>query len=542
VQTDFRESWRFRISKLKSTFWSLIMSKKFKLVAIITIIFLAIIFRFYYLDSAQNEVFGDIYEGLKILDSIRNGDLLWRFTLGDGPLFFYFAYPVSLFLGLSYLTLKVTSAIAGLATIYFTYKLAKELLDDEFALISSFVISVSSWFLIYTRMGNIQPMVPFCAMGALWMLAVFARTQKIRYLLASAFMASIGLYTYPAGFIIPGVLAFCLLLVKLHKPSIKWISLPIYGAALIILFLPMIKIIQADPALFGGGYIGSKLQTSAGVSALFESVLKTFTATHLRGDSGYRGNPVGAPHLDAISGILMILGLVFWIINIKNYKSVFILIPWVLLQVPSMVSLNSPGEVPSTGRTLGAAPIIYLMVATGLWWLLKSLRRFAGVSNITANTTACIILLAILGLNANRYMYQYLPGLPYNNTAGTAFTQNLVDSFSRETTVVLVKGSWIDDMPNPQALQLLSKNRDKFIFVPNSLSITCSYLDSLSSPSVIIWDFKVNLPNDILGECQNWLNPVTLGTTKGYPILRMSPLMNPAKPPKLWTLPETKRQ
>src|SRR5207244_4162422 len=107
---------------------------------------------------------------------------------------------------------------------------------------------------------------------------------------------------------------------------------------------------------------------------LFGNIARAVLALHVRGDDTFRSNPAGLPHLDWISGVLFLGGIVFWLRTERRRWSPVLLVPLLLLQVPSMLVLSQPEEVPSAGRTLGVAPIVYILVASGLWWLLRSIR------------------------------------------------------------------------------------------------------------------------------------------------------------------------
>ena len=64
----------------------------------------------------------------------------------------------------------------------------------------------------------------------------------------------------------------------------------------------------------------------------------------------------------------MLLGVVFWLLPAQRRRSVTIFLPFLLLQAPSWL-VRYPVQVPSASRTLAVAPLAYILVASGLWWL-----------------------------------------------------------------------------------------------------------------------------------------------------------------------------
>ena len=176
--------------------------------------------------------------------------------------------------------------------------------------------------------------------------------------------------------LVPVVFA-TLLCLAWTRPGIRRSHLLLFALVSLLGAVPFLMIVARDPANFSTGYIGSKWSADANLpGVLLGNVRRGLLALHVCGDGVFRSNPVLQPHLDMLSGVLFLLGVVFWLWPGRRQWSPVLLVPFFLLQLPSMLVLSQPGEVPSASRTLGIAPIAYLLVASGLWWVVDSLRAF----------------------------------------------------------------------------------------------------------------------------------------------------------------------
>jgi hypothetical protein len=217
------------------------------------------------------------------------------------------------------------------------------------------------------------------------------------------------------------------------------------------------------------------------VGTLIGNVTRTLLALHVRGDIGFRSNPAELPHLDWLSGALFLGGVVFWLRPERRRWSPVLLVPLVLLQVPSMLVLKEAGDVPSASRTLGVAPIAYILVASGLWWLVQSVR--APLPGWLKPALGGTLLGAILLLNAQRYFETYIGGLPYQNTPMGWIIATYLDALPPDTQIYMVGCCWEYAMPEPKSIQYIMMRPDRLHHAaPDSLS--CALLQSMPQPAV----------------------------------------------------------
>ncbi len=492
------------------------------MLAMLATVALILFVRLIQLGSLQREVYNDIALIYRYLWRIQGGEWPVGFVLSAGPLYHYLIMPIVGLTGINYFGLKLASVIVSLGVLLFTSAFARRLIDHSFALLTLFVAGISSWLLIFSRLGNSQILVPLLVMAALWLVLRVVQAGRRVDVIACAVVSALGLYVYPQSFVLPGVTFATLIALRLTGQSVRWTDLYWFVLVTLPAALPFVGIVLLDPENFTSGYIGRKITTEGeAVAALVGNILRALPAFHVQGDSVFRSNPQELPHLDRISGVLFLLGLVFWLLPQRRRLSPVLLVPLLLLQVPAILVLSQPGEVPSASRTLGVAPIAYVLVASGLWWLLHLLRQW--VSRRTAGVVIGVLLAVMLLLNMQRYFQVYISNLPYRNTSLGRLIAEYANMLPDDTTVYLVGQKWESRMPEEPSVRYVMRDPDQLqMLKPEEL--TCDHLLTLDSPAVLIWSFHENLPAPALEPCQDWL-PVQLYTSdRGLPIFHAAPL------------------
>ena len=489
--------------------------------------------RLFKLDTLQSEVYGDINIVHEYLFAIRDGEWPTYFSLSSGPLYHYLIYPLIQITGQSYFGIKFASALVSLLALLFLFLLCRRLVGDWFAVIAVFIGGVSSWLLVFSRLGNSQILLPLLTTLSLYLLVRFKQDQRRIDLMLCAFFSTLGLYGYPQSFVMPAAIFMALMFMR---TSLRQLTLFVIVA--VITALPFIPIFNDDPNNFVRGYIGGKLAGNPNpIPSLITNLIAGALAFHVKGDSVFRSNPPGLPHLDLLSGVLMLAGMAFWFGKERHSYWPVLLIPFAVLQVPSIMVLNFPGEVPSASRTLAVAPVVYIFVASGLWWLLRQLRQRSGLPAATG--AGLIGLAAIFGLNADRYFNQYISGLPYQNTPVARTIQKYTDTLSPDTHVYLAGCCWQEGMPEPKSIQFEMKYPKNLEYV-DPLLLTCDALNSYPVGSVFVWAPSVPVPSLRTQVCANALPAQTYFAPNGQPAFNaatlqigqplVSPLAVPANP------------
>jgi 4-amino-4-deoxy-L-arabinose transferase-like glycosyltransferase len=508
--------------KPPTSLWQLPAAQAWFFVSTLLVWALVLFVRLFELDSLQPEVFGDIQIVHEYVQSILTGNWPVRFTLSAGPLYHYLIAPIIAIAGLNYLGLKLASVVVSIGGLIVTYALSRRLVDDHFALLATAIAGVSSWLLIFSRLGNSQILVPLLTTGALWLVVRVAQRPRPADVIACAVVSAFGLYTYPQSFVLPGVTFITLLCLRWAGHPVAWADLRRFVLVTIVCTLPFAGIVYLDPDNFITGYIGGKIVAEGSwIGALTSNIVDAALAFHIRGDEIFRGNPGRLPHLDLISGLLFLAGIVYWLMPARRRWCPVLLVPFVLLQLPSVLVLGRTSEVPSASRTLGVAPIAYILAASGLWWMVQALarqgRRRVGLA------LAGVLLGAIVLLNAQRYFGAYMDGLPYHNTAIGYRLAVLADSLPPDTQVYIVGCCWEGEMPEPPYVRLMVARPDNVqTLVPNELS--CDRLQFLKQPAMLIWTFQTALPAPTVESCKDWLPAQLYSSPAGLPVFNAATL------------------
>src|SRR5262249_3020439 len=140
-----------------------------------------------------------------------------------------------------------------------------------------------------------------------------------------------------------------------------------FGAVLAA--LPVLMFAIQDPAGFNGR-LNQTLIFNETVSQqqmrdeLWSNVQKHALMFHVSGDMNGRHNIPGAPMLDPLSGLLMVVGLAVRLSRPFDWRSV-LLVGWFAASLLGGI-LTFPFEAPQGMRTLGVTPVVALTIALAL--------------------------------------------------------------------------------------------------------------------------------------------------------------------------------
>jgi hypothetical protein len=191
-----------------------------------------------------------------------------------------------------------------------------------------------------------------------------------------------------------------------------------------------------------------------------------------------------------------------------------LLVPLVLLQVPSWLVLSYADEVPSASRTLGAAPLAYLLVASGLWWLAQFIQ--ARRPGRLGSVVAAVLLAAILLLNVQRYFQEYIGGLPYQNTPIGRLVASYLDTLPPETNIYLIGCCWQDSMPEPNGI-IYAMARPERLEHKQGPDLSCDWVRLAPRPAVLVWGLYDSIPAPQLAACRELLPAQLYASPQGRP-------------------------
>jgi len=472
--------------------------KKKEISLFLLVIFIGLVLRFYNLNNLPMEMYGDIVEGYKFTQEILTGKWPFYFVLGNGPLFFYFVAIIAKIFGLYFLTMKIASAIVGVGIIIITYCLGKELFGKETGLITAFLIAVSKWPLIFSRLGNMPILVPlFTSIIYLLFFKISKNPKNNKDWVMLGTFLGLGLYVYPAFFINPIAVFFLFLSLGFHFWKKNWAKM---FASLIFFLIFASKFYFLISGNLQGwvdsnSYFGGKIFVSQGKLAedwpqkLKSNIVKTaLMFNFIEADHSVRNNGSKQSALDFVSGVFLWLGLISGIWRKENRKNtVLVLLGTFLLMFPAILVLNVSSDVPSMCRTIGAIPLIFVLVGHGGSFFIKTLKRIlikpSGVWKVVF-----LLGILIIFLNAKMYFKDYAFSLPNHNEGFPYLIAQYVDRLPDNTQIFMYKGGWAEwYQPDWRAVSYEFKTPKKYTHIEKG-EFNCQFFDPLISPKYFILD------------------------------------------------------
>ena len=348
-------------------------------------------FRLYQLDSVPPEMFSDHAEKLLDVGGVLDGQYSIFFVRNTGREAFQMyltAAMAKLFgTGLSYLSLKLGTALAGLFTIPFIYLLGKEIANRRVGLLAMAFAGIAYWPNVISRVALRFTLYPFFAAPTIYFLVRALRTGKRNdYLLAGLFLG-LGLHGYSPFRFVPFVVLAAISLYLVHQRSNEGRQQTLWGLIVLIfvsllVFLPLLRFALANMDAFSYRMLTRMTEVESTFSSpawqifiknLWDAMVMFFW------DDGeiWVHSVTHRPALGIVSAVLFFIGSVLLIMRYlrrRNWLDAFLLVSIPLLMMPSILSLAFPAENPSLNRTGGALIPVFVIVGLGLDGLLTTLK------------------------------------------------------------------------------------------------------------------------------------------------------------------------
>lgn len=480
------------------------------------------------LDSLPGEWYGDISTLHEYALAVRNGDFPpTLYSLGVGPLHPLVAAALLPGGGASYLAYKLLGAGLSLAGLAALHVLARRLHPDRaFAWLTVIVAGTGSWFLALSRLGDQHPLPFLLTVSAMALAMALQRAverARIRAV-ACGVVSAAGLYAYGATFMLPAVVA-AVVLAGAWKGRVPRPVALLFALALVVAAVP---IAWATLAHWSDVRVGHFARAAAaGPAEIASNVVRGLAAPLVRGDANVRVNSQALPHLDPLSGVAMLFGIVWWLLAARRATGAIVVGAFLALQLPSF--MTAAADVPSAGRTVAAAPFAYLLVAGGLWWGYETASRHA--SKRVAALSLAAALAAIVAINLHRYFVVYPAGLPWDNTEVARPIARQLATLPAGTHAYLVDTGWGPlGVPEIKSVQYLSVPGSRIDEI-RAAELDCARFAALARPGVLVWRPSSPLPSSKLCECAGALRTDVHASPGGLPIFRSAALPPGEAPP-----------
>jgi hypothetical protein len=353
---------------------------------------LAAYFRLVNLAGVPREMWSDHAEKLLDVIDVLNGkySIFFPRNTGREAIQFYMAVATATLLGtgISFLTLKIGTAVAGIIALPFIYLFAKEMAGRWAALASMALAGIAYWPNLISRDGLRFPLYPMLAAPALYFLVRGLRLRSRNNVLISGLFTGLALHGYSPARILPFVIAAGVGVYLLHRIArgIRWRMvtwLAAAGAVAWVVFMPLFRVALSMRQLFMYRMLtrmGSIEQALPGPPLMvflsnLAASLKMFAWDD--GEIWVAAIP-HRPALDWVTGALFHIGVAIILVRYlrkHRWQDLFLLLSVPLLMLPSMLSLAFPAENPALNRSGGAIVPVFtiagIMLAAIPGWARK---------------------------------------------------------------------------------------------------------------------------------------------------------------------------
>ncbi len=352
---------------------------------------LAAFFRFYRLEAVPPEMFSDHAEKLFDVADVLAGQLRIFFPRNTGREAFQMyltATMTKLFgTGLSFLSLKLGTALCGLFTLPFIYLLGKEVANRRVGLWAMAFAGIAYWPNVISRVALRFTLYPFFAAPTLYFLVRgLRRRSRNDFIFAGLFLGA-GMHGYSTFRLMPVVVVAAVGIYLLHRRArgARWQTLQnliMLACMALLVFFPLLRYALSNMSMFN--YRAMTRLTGAEVplpgpawKIFLENFGKALVMFFWDNGEIWVHSVTHRPALDTVSAALFFVGIVFALaryLRKRRWENLFLLVSIPLLLLPSVLSLAFPAENPSLNRTGGALIPVFILVGIGLDGLMTNLQ------------------------------------------------------------------------------------------------------------------------------------------------------------------------
>lgn len=419
--------------KQKSLYLRLVKSKFTPIVLLVITILIAAFFRFYQLNHLPPGLHpSEAANGLDVFRIIDHHDLRVLYNT-SGPreaLFFYFQAIFVLLLGNTILALRIAPALFGVAAVVVIYFWAKDWFGRRVGLLAAFVAAISPWLVTISRDGFRASLVPLVVALVAFLGGRAINSGKRIYFILAGLVFGLGLYTYTAFVALAAavVLTLVFLLIKRrdwakrHQTNliVGFVVAAVVAVPLIIFSIGHLS--QVGQLVSRSSFLTKDLNGGRPLPTLIDSSTKTLLQFNFRGDENYRQNLAGVPLLDIFIGLMFVLGILLSFRRIKRPKYFALMAIFAVMLLPAAASA---GDLPSSLRSIGAAPATFIFAALGINYLLARWYLIFPINGL-ARTTGLGVIILLLALSMIRSYKQYFVAWAQDPKTYVAYSEDMV--------------------------------------------------------------------------------------------------------------------
>ncbi len=425
---------------------------------------------YYRIGDVPKEMTSDHAEKLLDVRDVLDGQhrIFFPRNTGREAMQFYLIALMTPLTGISYLTMKLGTALVAWFTLPFTFLLARLLFGPHVALLSTLVLAGSRWLWQVARVGLRFPFPPAFGAATMYFLLKAIRDRQRNDFLLCGLALGLAQHTYTSLRLAPLAVATCLGIAlaadvwrrappsRVHRLVID--SVLLFVAAGLV-FMPLARYAYDNPEMFlyrGLSRIGS--DTLSGpprnvVHVFFENVKNALLMFNWRGDVVWVNTIPNERLLDPVSGAFFALGAVYALYRLWRFRELPYLYLLTLLffgLLPSILSLAYPAENPSTVRSGMAIPVVAILVTLPLALLFRQLAAWLGGQRGKVLAGAALAATLAFALRIN--FLQYFDVYARQHAAASQHTTHVAEVINgflamggrREDVHILPGAYWFD--------------------------------------------------------------------------------------------------
>lgn len=424
---------------------------------------LALFFRFSEIDTVPAQPFSDHAEKLLDVYDLTQGQHKVFFERNTGREFlqFYLTAFVAWLFGtdLSFLSLKIGTALIGFLTLPYIYLLGKEVGNKRIALFALAFAAIAYWPNVISRVGLRYPLYPLFAAPVLFYLLRGLRTQNRNDFIMAGLFLGLGLHGYsPFRFVpIAVLIIFGVYLLHQRAPELRqqvlmMLSLVIFASTLV--FLPLLAYGLQNPGAVAYRSLTRLAETERAfpgppLEIFFENLKSALLMFNYDNGNVWVHSVTMRPALDVISAALFALGFFMLLaryLSRRDWRDLTLLLGIPLLLMPSVLSLAFPSENPALNRAGGAYVIVFVMLAFALDGVFTGIRR-AGWRVLASTLVTALFLVSVVlnyGLVFERYASQFRSAIWNTSDISAQVNAFELAGNSRYNAWVLPYPHWVD--------------------------------------------------------------------------------------------------
>lgn len=327
---------------------------------------------------------------------------------GREPLYMYVMAALFRFFGVTKATVRLTSALIGMATLPLAYLLFKRLFSRRVALWTAAIMGLSYWHLSLSRSAYPNILIPPIECAALYFLWRGYHEDRLPLLLVGGGLVGVVLYTYLAARFFPvtvGLFFIYLLGVDRERFTDRFWKLLLAGLAGGIVFLPLALYFtrhwshfweRADQVLVFRHHGGWEAWRIVG-----QNLLQTLGGFVVKGDPRWKFNMPGRPIFSLLLAPFFLIGVAKSLWKWREPRHGLLIIWLVVMCMPALLTAD---EMPQSQRMSGIIPGIYALAALGMVTVSDYLRpRLGQRSHLWIPLALALIVLVDGGLALRTY-------------------------------------------------------------------------------------------------------------------------------------------